>query len=72
MAPKITTKLANTASTASAGSASKTNELDHADASTPTSASSGSAADNSTGAREMGNLRERVLLVVVLGFVTVF
>ncbi|KAL0475573.1 hypothetical protein QR685DRAFT_489358 [Neurospora intermedia] len=72
VAPKITTKLANTASTASAGSASKTNELDHADASTPTSASSGSAADNSTGAREMGNLRERVLLVVVLGFVTVF
>ncbi|EGO53322.1 hypothetical protein NEUTE1DRAFT_115156 [Neurospora tetrasperma FGSC 2508] len=65
VAPKVT-ELANTASTASAG-ASKTNELDHADASTPTSASSGAAEMNGTGAREMGNLRERVLLAVVLG-----
>ncbi|EGZ76360.1 hypothetical protein NEUTE2DRAFT_161281 [Neurospora tetrasperma FGSC 2509] len=64
VAPKIT----ELADTASAG-ASKTNELDHADASTPTSASSGEAKTNGTGAREMVNLRERVLLIVVLGFV---
>ncbi|KAK3495763.1 hypothetical protein B0T13DRAFT_305062 [Neurospora crassa] len=72
VAPKATTELANTASaSAPAGSASKTNELDHADASTPTSASSGGEAKNSIGAREMGSLWERVLLVVVLGFVMV-
>ncbi|KAK3497864.1 uncharacterized protein B0T23DRAFT_426923 [Neurospora hispaniola] len=66
VAPKVS-ELGNTAS----AGASKTNELDHADASTPTSTSSGATEKNGTGAREMGNLRERVLLAVVLGFVMV-